>query len=93
MADVDAFYRKIKLRLVESGDWDRMKTTIGPMLNGSGWLDDIKHQGVERAHKMDQLSFQTLFEEMSTAGHIALPLSTRREVQALIREYLERQFE
>ncbi|KAE9409419.1 hypothetical protein BT96DRAFT_1012971 [Gymnopus androsaceus JB14] len=93
MADVDAFYRKIKLRLIESGEWDRMKATIGPKLNESGWLDDIKHKGVDRAHEMDQLSFQTLFEEMSTAGHVGLPLVVRREVQALIREYLEKQFE
>jgi len=70
-----------------------MKAAIGPKLNESGWLDDIKNKGVERAHDMDQLSFQTLFEELSTAGHVGLPLPARRELQAMIREYLEKQFE
>ncbi|KAF8823933.1 hypothetical protein HHX47_DHR9000522 [Lentinula edodes] len=69
MADVDGFYRKIRLRLVESGEWERMKATISPKLNESGWLDDIKHKGV------------------------GLPLPARRELQAMIRDYLERQFE
>ncbi|KAJ3713522.1 hypothetical protein EV361DRAFT_955302 [Lentinula raphanica] len=93
MADVDAFYRKIKFRLVESGEWDRMKATIGPKLNESGWLDDIKHKGVEQASEMDQLSFQNLFDALSKAGHVGLPLPARRELQAMIREYLEKQFE
>ncbi|KAF9068518.1 hypothetical protein BDP27DRAFT_816575 [Rhodocollybia butyracea] len=93
MADVDAFYKKIRLRLVESGEWDRMKAVIGPKLNESGWVDDIKHKGIERANSMDHLSFQTLFETLSTAGHVGLPLPVRRELQAMIREYLEKQFE
>ncbi|KAJ3807203.1 MAG: hypothetical protein NXY57DRAFT_961686 [Lentinula lateritia] len=93
MSDVDGFYRKIRLRLVESGEWERMKATISPKLNESGWLDDIKHKGVEQAGEMDQLSFQTLFEALSKAGHVGLPLPARRELQAMIRDYLERQFE
>ncbi|KAF5382263.1 hypothetical protein D9757_008934 [Collybiopsis confluens] len=46
MAEVESFYRKIKLRLVESGEWDRMKAAIGPKLNDSGWKDEMKDKGV-----------------------------------------------
>ncbi|KIK66173.1 hypothetical protein GYMLUDRAFT_158411 [Collybiopsis luxurians FD-317 M1] len=93
MAEVESFYRKIKLRLVESGEWDRMKAAIGPKLNVSGWMDDMKDKGIERANDMDQLSFQNLFEDLSGEGHKCLPLPVRRELQAMIREYLEKQFE
>ncbi|KAF8228699.1 hypothetical protein L208DRAFT_1290330 [Tricholoma matsutake] len=92
-AEVEALYPQVLRRLVESGEWDRIKSTLSSKLNETGWSDDMKNRTKERARNMNPLSFQTLFDESSPHAQTSIPLAVKREVMALIRQYLDKQFE
>jgi len=62
-------------------------------LNESGWTDDLRHQSKERARNMEPLSFRMLLAELSPHVQTSMPLAVRKEVMAVIRQYVEKQFE
>jgi len=92
-AELDALQAQLTQRLLESGDWDRIKFVLASKLNESGWTDDIRNRSKERARTMEPLSFATLLEEMTTHGQNSMPLAVRKEVVALLRGCLDKQFE
>ncbi|KAJ7475211.1 transcription factor e(y)2-domain-containing protein [Mycena galericulata] len=92
-AELDALQAQLQQRLLESGEWDRIKFVLASKLNESGWTDDIRNRSKERARTMEPLSFATLLEEISPHGQNSMPLAVRKEVVALIRGYLDKQFE
>ncbi|KAJ7280370.1 transcription factor e(y)2-domain-containing protein [Mycena rebaudengoi] len=92
-AELDVLQAQLQQRLLESGEWDRIKFILASKLNESGWTDEMRNRSKERARTMEPLSFVTLLEEMAPHAQTSLPLAVRREVIALIRGYLEKQFE
>ncbi|KAJ6602532.1 transcription factor e(y)2-domain-containing protein [Mycena vulgaris] len=92
-ADLDALQAQLQQRLLESGEWDRIKFILASKLNDSGWTDDIRNRSKERARSMEPLSFATLLEEMAPHAQTSTPLAVRREIVALLRAYLDKQFE
>ncbi|ESK86341.1 enhancer of yellow 2 transcription factor-like protein [Moniliophthora roreri MCA 2997] len=92
-ADVDQLHRQIQRRLVESGEWDRIKSSFKAKLNETGWTDDFQDISKETARDMDPISFRDLLNELSPRAHTTIPLPVRREVMAIIQKYLEKQFE
>ncbi|KAJ7641368.1 hypothetical protein FB45DRAFT_825549 [Roridomyces roridus] len=92
-AELDALQAQLTQRLLESGEWDRIKFILASKLNDSGWTDDIRNQSKERARTMEPLSFATLLEEMSAHSQTSMPLAVRKEIVALIRGYLDKQLE
>ncbi|KAJ7186736.1 transcription factor e(y)2-domain-containing protein [Mycena filopes] len=92
-AEVDALQVQLQQRLLESGEWDRIKFILASKLNDSGWTDDMRNRSKERARTMDPLSFTALLEEMVPHAHTSVPLAVRREVVALLRVFLDKQFE
>ncbi|KAF9458081.1 hypothetical protein BDZ94DRAFT_1174335 [Collybia nuda] len=92
-ADVDILYYQLQRRLVESGEWDRIKFTLGSKLTEIGWSDDVRHRSKEHARGMDPLSFRVLLKEFTAHTQTSLPLAVKREVMALIRHYVDQQFE
>ncbi|KAJ7216962.1 hypothetical protein B0H12DRAFT_1153877 [Mycena haematopus] len=92
-AELDALQAQLTQRLLESGEWDRMKFVLAARLNDSGWTDDLRNRSKERARTMEPLSFTALLEEMIPPSQTSIPLAVRREVIALIRGHIDKQFE
>ncbi|KAJ7645831.1 transcription factor e(y)2-domain-containing protein [Mycena rosella] len=92
-AELDALQAQLQQRLLASGEWDRIKFILAAKLNDSGWMDDIRNRSKERARSMEPLSFAALLEEMAPHAQTSMPLAIRREVVALLRGYLDKQFE
>ncbi|KAF8170698.1 transcription factor e(y)2-domain-containing protein [Mycena galopus ATCC 62051] len=92
-ADLDALQAQLTQRLLESGEWDRIKFALASKLNDSGWTDDMRNRSKERARTMEPLSFTALLEEMMPPAQTSLPPTVRKEVVALIRGYVDKQFE
>ncbi|KAJ7034746.1 transcription factor e(y)2-domain-containing protein [Mycena alexandri] len=92
-AELDTLQAQLQQRLLESGEWDRIKFILASKLNDSGWTDDMRNRSKERARTMDPLSFTTLLEEMVPHAQTSMPLAVRREVVALLRVFLDKQFE
>ncbi|KAJ6617904.1 transcription factor e(y)2-domain-containing protein [Mycena sp. CBHHK59/15] len=92
-ADLDALQAQLQKRLLESGEWDRIKFILASKLNESGWTDDMRSRSKERARSMEALSFAKLWEELTSHAQSSVSLAVRKEVVALIRGYLEKQFE
>ncbi|KAG5724678.1 hypothetical protein E4T56_gene3733 [Termitomyces sp. T112] len=90
--EVDAFYTQLQQRIVDSGEWDRIRFVLASKLNEAGWSDDLRHRSKERAREMKPLSFQTLYDEVFPVAHTSLPLAVKREILAQIRHWVDKQF-
>ncbi|KAG2018663.1 hypothetical protein CC2G_008075 [Coprinopsis cinerea AmutBmut pab1-1] len=90
--DIQTLYAEIRKRLIESGEWDQIRTTMYARLNESGWIDEVRDQGKEKAREMDPLSFEKLFEEVRPSAQNSIPLSVKREIGALIRQHVQKHF-
>ncbi|KAJ7730888.1 transcription factor e(y)2-domain-containing protein [Mycena maculata] len=91
--DLDGLQAQLQQRMLESGEWDRIKFVLASKLNDSGWTDDLRNRSKERARTMEPLSFATLLRELAPHAQNSMPLAVRKEAVALIRGYLEKQFE
>ncbi|KAG7085734.1 hypothetical protein E1B28_003277 [Marasmius oreades] len=91
--DVEQLHLQIQQRLIETGEWERIKSNFKAKLDETGWTDDFRDKSKEKARDMDVLSFQSLLSELSPVAHTTIPLAVRREVMAAIQKYLEKQFE
>jgi len=91
--DINALYGQIRRRLIESGDWDYIRSVMQGKLNEVGWVDETHHKSKESARKMDHLSFQLLLEETTPGAKASIPLSVKKEISILIRQHLDKQFE
>ncbi|KAF6752614.1 transcription factor e(y)2-domain-containing protein [Ephemerocybe angulata] len=88
--DPQALYAQIRRRFIETGEWDQIRGVLQARLNESGWLDEIKNRGKERARDMDPLSFQALFDELRPNAQNSIPLVVKKEINAVIRQHLDR---
>nr|GAT52736.1 enhancer of yellow 2 transcriptional factor-like protein [Mycena chlorophos] len=100
-AEFEVLMAQVHQRLLESGEWDRIRLMLATKLNDSGWTDELHHRSKETARGMatSTLSFTKLFEETlsmtngtANAGN-NVPNPVRREVTALIKTFLDKQFE
>jgi len=92
-AELDALQAQLQQRLLESGEWDRIKFILASRLNDSGWMDDIHNRSKETARSMNPLLFTKLLEETRPHAQTSMPLAVRREVVALIKGFLDKQAE
>ncbi|KAJ7074488.1 transcription factor e(y)2-domain-containing protein [Mycena amicta] len=92
-AELDAFQAQVHQRLLESGEWDRIRLMLATKLNDSGWTDDLHHRSKESARNMSPLSFTKLFDEAMPNALSHVPPAVRREIIALIKGFLDKQFE
>ncbi|KAG6809589.1 hypothetical protein H0H92_015656 [Tricholoma furcatifolium] len=92
LSEGDPFYSQLQQRLVDSGEWDRIRFSLASKLNEAGWSDDLRHRAKERAREMEPLSFQNLYDELFSHAQTSLPLAVKREVMAQIRQWVEKQF-
>ncbi|KAF8889001.1 hypothetical protein BD779DRAFT_411981 [Infundibulicybe gibba] len=90
-AEAQTLFPQLHQRLVESGEWDRIKSVLDSKLNDSGWTDDLRHQSKEQARSMDPLSFHALLKETTTRA--SLPLSIKKDIVSLIRNSIEKQLD
>jgi len=91
--EIAALYPQVHKRLVETGEWDRILLTLTRKLNESGWLDDIHNQSKESAKTASPLNFSALFAEFQPDAQTSVPLTVKSEVENMIRQYLESQFQ
>ncbi|KAK1218433.1 SAGA histone acetylase and TREX-2 complexes component [Marasmius sp. AFHP31] len=91
--DVEQLHLQIQQRLIETGEWERIRSNFKAKLDESGWTDDFRDKSKEKARDMDVLSFEGLLSELSPVAHTTIPLPVRRELMAAIQKYLEKQFE
>ncbi|KAA1471011.1 hypothetical protein DENSPDRAFT_798616 [Dentipellis sp. KUC8613] len=92
-SEIDALYSKIQRRMVESGEWERIRLLLSYRLNDAGWIDTARGQSSEHAHAMEPLSFRQLLEHISPSAKATVPESVRAEVMVVIRRFLEEQFD
>jgi len=75
--------------LVDSGEWDRILETLNRKLNESGWTDDLKHQSKETARGITD--FKALYSQLQPDSETSVPLTVKKEIEGLIRAYVEGQ--
>ncbi|KAJ3514252.1 hypothetical protein NLJ89_g2476 [Agrocybe chaxingu] len=92
-ADVNSLYIQVRRRLIESGEWDHIRSVMSTKLNESGWTDEVHHKAKEAGRNMEPLSFHKLLADTSPRATNSIPLAVKREISALIRQHLEKQFE
>ncbi|KAL0948171.1 hypothetical protein HGRIS_010783 [Hohenbuehelia grisea] len=86
-------YAQLTKQLIQSGEWDRIRSVLAAKLNENGWVDDVRDQSKERARAMEPLSFRELFEETKPTASSSIPQPIRREIIAMIKQQLEKQCE
>ncbi|KAI0319471.1 hypothetical protein OF83DRAFT_782381 [Amylostereum chailletii] len=91
-SEAEEVYSSLQRRMVESGDWDRIVLSLKYKLNDECWLDTLRGQSKEHARLMDPPSTRELVEHI-TSTHDDIPHSVRRDIEGLIRQYLEKQFQ
>ncbi|KAJ3576983.1 hypothetical protein NP233_g25 [Leucocoprinus birnbaumii] len=83
-----SLYTQLRRSLVESGEWDQIQAVMHARLNEVGWVDEIKNEESSR-----NADFQTVLEQVSSHGQSSVPNAIKKEIQALIKRYLEKKFE
>ncbi|KAH6903976.1 hypothetical protein BKA70DRAFT_1403752 [Coprinopsis sp. MPI-PUGE-AT-0042] len=61
--DVQALYTELRRRLVETGEWDHMRTVLQARLGEHGWLDSTANTCKEQAKAMETPSVKALYDE------------------------------
>ncbi|KAF8725230.1 hypothetical protein AX14_008225 [Amanita brunnescens Koide BX004] len=92
-ADLDALYAQLRRRMVETGEWDRIMFVLSSKLSEDGWLDELKDYSKEKARRIENLAFQPLLADVLAFTQNAVPAQVEKEIKALIRQFLEQQFE
>ncbi|KAG2126033.1 hypothetical protein DEU56DRAFT_823155 [Suillus clintonianus] len=92
-SEVDALYAEIHCRMIENGEWDRILHLMSSKLSESGWTDDLLHRAKENSRTMDPLSLQTILRELLSHAQTSVPLSVKREITTVIKQFVKEQFE
>ncbi|KIY44723.1 hypothetical protein FISHEDRAFT_77344 [Fistulina hepatica ATCC 64428] len=92
--DVETLYVELLKRLIETGEWDRIRARLTIKLNEAGILDQMKCRGGEKASVCDiPLSFRNVYDDLRSFAEATIPLSIEREIVASIQKFLESQVE
>ncbi|EJD50530.1 hypothetical protein AURDEDRAFT_160431 [Auricularia subglabra TFB-10046 SS5] len=81
-------YDQIHRQLVETGEWDKLVSTLTRLLSESGWIDDMRNRSREKGRQMQPLQFRTLVEDVQ-AGTVTVSPQVKIEMMKLIRETLQ----
>ncbi|TFK71390.1 hypothetical protein BDN72DRAFT_455725 [Pluteus cervinus] len=93
LGEADALYPHIQRRLVESGEWDRIRSLLFTRLNDVGWIDNVKSNSKERARDMESTSARGLLQELSSSVHSSIPPAVKRDVRSQIKVFLGQEIE
>ncbi|KAG1758425.1 transcription factor e(y)2-domain-containing protein [Suillus occidentalis] len=91
--ETEMLFVEVHRRMIESGEWDRILHQLSSKLSESGWTDDLLHRAKENSRSMDPLSFQTILQELLSHAQTSVPLSVKREITTLIKQFVKEQFE
>ncbi|KAI0791346.1 transcription factor e(y)2-domain-containing protein [Abortiporus biennis] len=89
----EALYAQIQRRMVESGEWDRIRSILAGKLNEAGWVDNLHHKSKEMARDLSSISARRLSEELDPVAQTSVPQNVKDNAVALIRQFLETQIE
>ncbi|KAL4244553.1 Transcription and mRNA export factor SUS1 [Abortiporus biennis] len=89
----EALYAQIQRRMVESGEWDRIRSILASKLNEAGWVDNLHHKSKEMARDLSSISARRLSEELDPVAQTSVPQNVKDNAVALIRQFLETQIE
>ncbi|KAF9006310.1 hypothetical protein BDZ89DRAFT_1079696 [Hymenopellis radicata] len=100
MDDNEVLFQRIVHCLVRTGEWDRLKAKLNSLLDESGWSRQIQQNGREfvppaahtDSYQSDMPATQDLCDRMSTDAHRLLPKDVREEINALLREAIQRNY-
>ncbi|KIK38185.1 hypothetical protein CY34DRAFT_809624 [Suillus luteus UH-Slu-Lm8-n1] len=92
-SEAETLYVEVHRRMIESGEWDRILHQLSSKLSESGWTDDLLHRAKENSRSMDPLSLQTILQELLSHAQTSVPLSVKREITTLIKQFVKEQFE
>ncbi|KAK0490747.1 hypothetical protein IW261DRAFT_1555924 [Armillaria novae-zelandiae] len=92
-ADVDVYLKQILQRMIETGEWQRLKAMFTAQLDESGWTDQLRSSGRKLADEMKPLSIHDMLTDLNMNAHKSLPADARRSIQDAVRAYLNKQFE
>lgn len=92
-SEAEMLYVEVHRRMVESGEWDRILHQLSSKLSESGWTDDLLHRAKENSRSMEPLSLQAILQELLSHAQTSVPLSVKREIATLIKQFVKEQFE
>ena len=83
----------IHTKLVESGEYDRLKEMLKQKLVDSGWREDLKQYTMNliRTKGDEQLSVEQLTQEITPQGRATVPDEVKAELLTRIRRFVEEQ--
>jgi len=89
MSHMEELFTQIHEKLITTGDWERIMMTMIRKLNESGWTDDMRGVGKEKARNMKPLKLLSLSEEMQEYGSKTVPQHIKDEMLKVIRKVIE----
>ncbi|KAG2112024.1 transcription factor e(y)2-domain-containing protein [Suillus discolor] len=92
-SEVEVLHVEVHRRMIENGEWDRILHLLSSKLSESGWADDLLHRAKENSRSMDPLSLQMILQELLSHAQTSVPLSVKREITTLIKQFVREQFE
>ncbi|KZT01675.1 uncharacterized protein LAESUDRAFT_730946 [Laetiporus sulphureus 93-53] len=88
----DVLFAQIQRRMVEHGEWDRLSWLLNQKLSEAGWLDEYRDKSRETL-RTDSVSVGSIMAEVWPQAEASIPAKAKREMIAMIRQYLETQLE
>ncbi|KAF8897957.1 hypothetical protein CPB85DRAFT_1440062 [Mucidula mucida] len=97
MNDNEVLFQRTVDRLVRTGEWERLKTKLMCLLDESGWSRQMQENGREIAphaatSESNMPTILELCDRMSTDAHRILLKDVRENINALLREALQRNY-
>ncbi|KAF9019686.1 hypothetical protein BDZ89DRAFT_1164540 [Hymenopellis radicata] len=90
----EILFQKILRRIVQTGEWERLKATLVAALEESGWSGEMQQSS--RAYAQSQaedVPIHVLSEEMSGKAHKLLPPDIRARINTILRECIQRHYD
>ncbi|KAK0558076.1 SAGA histone acetylase and TREX-2 complexes component [Tilletia horrida] len=91
--DIAMLFTALHQRMVQSGDWNRVLTTLRRMLEDCGYEETLQKFAAEQAREQERLQLGPLLAVLSPYAKENLPAHVRDHIGALIRDFLDRNVE
>ncbi|WVN88799.1 transcription and mRNA export factor SUS1 [Cryptococcus depauperatus CBS 7841] len=87
----EATINAIRQRLLETGDWDRIRKLLQAHLEESGWVDDLKDLAKEKARSQETPNLQALVSEICKTAAGMVNENVKNDVMLEIEGVLDRE--
>ncbi|KIY70673.1 hypothetical protein CYLTODRAFT_419494 [Cylindrobasidium torrendii FP15055 ss-10] len=91
----EAVFQRLRKRLIQTGEWERLKATLVAVLDKSGWSGEVQQNCREKASEAlpQRIPLADIQIFMETQSHRLLKPEIRGEITAILRESIQKMYE